>query len=173
MTKTEYANYLQSEHWRKLRREFIEASGNKCERCEIPRWLAEIAYDQDLHVHHKSYANLGNESLDDLEVLCRRCHDIETFGRSELREPKSAICEMCAGTHWNPRSSLCPICDEISGSGNLPFFFRMRDVEPSGIQVWQRLLREMVWAIDHDGLAAELPQYMEQIRQERHTEIQF
>lgn len=119
MTKTEYAEYLQSPHWQEVRKEAIESSNSICERCELPRWLAEIAYDQDLHVHHKSYRSRGKEQIEDLEVLCRRCHEVETFGRSELRAPKRAECEMCGDAHWDYRSDRCLSCRMPTGS---PFF---------------------------------------------------
>lgn len=109
MTKDEYASYLQSEHWQKLRAEMFD-SDSFCNHCEVPRWLAEIAYDQDLHLHHLNYASLGREQWEDLEILCRRCHEIETFGRSELRELKQAHCELCERIHFNYRSRLCQTC---------------------------------------------------------------
>ena len=49
--------------------------------------MSVIAYDQDLHVHHKNYQNIGAELDSDLEVLCRRCHEVETFGESALQYP--------------------------------------------------------------------------------------
>jgi 5-methylcytosine-specific restriction endonuclease McrA len=55
MTKTEYAETLKKERWQALRRRVIGASPF-CHRCQIPRWLAVIAYDQDLHCHYRSYA---------------------------------------------------------------------------------------------------------------------
>ncbi len=113
MTKTEYAKYLNGPGWQAKRKEAIEAAGDKCERCELPRWLAEIAYDQDLNVHHLTYANKGDEQPEDLEVLCRRCHEVETYGRSELREVKKAKCEGCYDPHWNYRSRYCSACVEL------------------------------------------------------------
>ncbi len=110
MTKTEYRKYIISADWQGRRKEFLKFN-NSCERCEIPRWLAEIAYDQDLNVHHKSYKNLGAEDWDDLESLCRRCHEIEKFNRSDLREPKSGICTSCEAKHWNPYNKYCAVCD--------------------------------------------------------------
>ena len=41
-------------------------------------------YDQDLHVHHRNYQRVGAELDSDLRSLCRRCHEIETFGESSL-----------------------------------------------------------------------------------------
>jgi hypothetical protein len=115
MTKTEYAKYLQGPGWKKRRLEAIENAGGECEKCQMPRWLAEIAYDQDLHVHHLSYANKGNELAEDLQVLCRRCHDIETHGRSELREIKHSTCELCAGIHYDRREPYCECCLSVMG----------------------------------------------------------
>lgn len=115
MTKTEYQKYLSSSDWQERRKEFL-LDNNSCAHCGIPRWLAEIAYGQDLNVHHKSYASLGDEDWDHLEPLCRRCHEIKKFGRSDLREPKSAICENCKGKHWNPYSNFCVVCDTVFGS---------------------------------------------------------
>lgn len=112
-TKTGYRKYIDSEEWQERRREFL-IYHDKCERCAIPRWLAEVAYDQDLNVHHKSYGNLGAEDWDALEALCRRCHEIHKFGRSELRAPKSAKCSLCECTHWNPYEDTCGPCHEIA-----------------------------------------------------------
>lgn len=118
MKKTEYARYLQSPEWQERRQQKIEEVGNRCERCDLPRWLAEIAYDQDLNVHHRTYARRGSENLDDLEVLCRRCHEIVTFRRSELRAPKKATCERCESAHWDYRSSACSMCSSALKPGD-------------------------------------------------------
>jgi hypothetical protein len=129
MTKKKYAAYLASSHWQQLRKEYLDEA-SECEKCAIPRWFAEIAYDQDLHLHHLSYQNLGKEGLEDLQVLCRRCHDLETFGRTELREPKRAQCEFCAAIHWNYRSHLCPICVGIFNTS----------------QVYDVLIKKLPWS---------------------------
>lgn len=114
MTKTQHAQYLQSPHWKSTRLEAIENADNKCEQCQIPRWLAKIAYDQDLNVHHLSYANKGREEPEDLQALCRRCHEIEKFGRSDLREPKSTHCEVCSTKHWDYYSNRCDLCKIVT-----------------------------------------------------------
>lgn len=115
-TKTEYKNYLETERWAQLRRKVIEERP-RCERCFVPRWLASIVYDQDLNAHHKSYANQGTDNEEhDLEPLCRRCHDLETFGRSELRAVKSAVCTSCRIVHFNPYSDSCETCTRLGES---------------------------------------------------------
>ena len=93
-TKTEYREYIASEPWQKRRKEFLLAYP-RCNRCDIPRWLAVVAYDQDLHVHHRNYARVGQEIDDDLEPLCKRCHELETFGHSYLHVPRSEPCCIC------------------------------------------------------------------------------
>lgn len=149
ITKSDYAEYLQSDHWRETRKQRIEDGTGACERCEIPRWLAEIAYDQDLHVHHKHYRSKGREEHDDLEVLCRRCHEIETFGRSDQRQVKSHICDRCGKNVWNPRASQCQICLFLEGlepeenveddEGILAIRFNSEVVHDRSL-VWQSLL---------------------------------
>lgn len=90
MTKSEYRKYIQSEYWQQRRKQFL--SGHfSCQRCKLPSWAAIVAYDQGLHVHHKNYLRLGCELEEDLEALCRRCHEVETFGNSALKEPTASL----------------------------------------------------------------------------------
>lgn len=113
VTKTEYASYLKSEAWQKKRKEAYAYWPSECNTCGLPRWLAEIFYDQDLHVCRSSYADMSNEKVEDLYLLCRRCHEVETFGRSELRKMKVATCEVCRKEHYDYRSSKCHTCDDL------------------------------------------------------------
>jgi hypothetical protein len=110
MTKSEYKKYLCSSHWKNLRKEFLKCSPD-CYRCHLPRWLAVIAYDQDLHVHHITYENLGHELREDLEALCRRCHELETFGFTELHRPSKAKCMYCGNETWNTVERICQFCE--------------------------------------------------------------
>lgn len=109
MTKSKYREYLGSQHWQIRRKAFLHINCH-CNRCDMPRWLAELLYDQDLHVHHLSYANLGKEKDDDLEALCRRCHDIETHGRSDFRQLKTHPCPDCGAAVFDPRIDRCDFC---------------------------------------------------------------
>jgi len=104
LNKTEYRKYIASADWQERRKHFLageDGLSSWCNRCKLPRWLAGIVYDQDLHVHHKSYVNIGSEKPEDLEILCTRCHEIETFGRSDLRTPKVATCTVCGQEHYD------------------------------------------------------------------------
>ena len=59
--------YLKTDHWKDLKRRKLELV-NSCEDCETKKYL---------DVHHLVYRNLYDVELDDLVVLCRRCHKAE------------------------------------------------------------------------------------------------
>lgn len=83
MLSSEYRQYIASERWLQRRKLFLSAHQN-CNRCGISSDEALKVYDQRLHVHHKNYQHIGCELDDDLEALCRRCHEIESLGSSRL-----------------------------------------------------------------------------------------
>lgn len=60
-----YANYLQSKHWKGVRQTALERAENRCQLCNKKG---------KLHVHHRTYENLGQEKDSDLIVLCGSCH---------------------------------------------------------------------------------------------------
>ena len=75
MTQSEFYH---STAWKKLSRAFLLTKNYLCERCGKP---AEIA-------HHRRYLtaeNLFDPTIslnpDNLEALCRDCHNTEHFGR--------------------------------------------------------------------------------------------
>ena len=59
--------YLQSDHWKSVREEKLSKVGH-CEKCGTTL---------SLDVHHKEYKGLYDIRMDDLQVLCRLCHDKE------------------------------------------------------------------------------------------------
>jgi hypothetical protein len=62
-----YGDYLKTDHWQEMRAEALKRAGNRCQVCNFP---------DKLHVHHRTYARRGHELLDDLTVLCERCHKL-------------------------------------------------------------------------------------------------
>lgn len=140
MNKTDYAKYLQSEHWLEVRSRLLGDGPEWCVRCDMPRWLARIAYDQDLHIHHKHYRTLGSEAPDDLEILCRRCHEIETFGKSILREIQRFICAGCERAHWDTGSRYCPVCTSFALADSRANIGPSMFVDIHGHLGWQYLL---------------------------------
>src|SRR5690348_9324273 len=162
MTKSEYREYIAGEVWRKRRADYLSQIEG-CNRCEAPRKLVVLVYDQDLHVHHRSYARIGNERPEDLEALCRRCHEIETFGRSELRVINPAdICQHCKEAIWDfglrRRDGLCDDCQYLL-EGVAPRWITEHRLVPDergvlvqDIGMWKFILRQMVWMVDKDDI---------------------
>ena len=62
-----YKEYIRSDEWKALRQKKLEACQHKCE-CEGG------CYREATQVHHLHYNTLGNESLQDLQALCAKCH---------------------------------------------------------------------------------------------------
>jgi len=74
-----YYEYLKSKEWASIRKSIIE-DRKRCERCYA---------ENDLQVHHKTYENVFNEKDEDLELLCRHCHQKEhglIFNKSNYYE---------------------------------------------------------------------------------------
>ncbi len=59
------SNYLRTARWRETREHAIARAGGCCEEC---------GNAHGLEAHHKTYAHLGDERPQDLEVLCSYCH---------------------------------------------------------------------------------------------------
>jgi len=65
--KAKYAAFMMSAAWKKIRAAAIARANGKCESC---------GWDDNLTVHHKTYRRFGGQELpEDLEVLCRTCHE--------------------------------------------------------------------------------------------------
>ena len=62
-----YRKYMQSKSWEEKRQAKLDACSGKCE-CEGG------CTREATQVHHLHYDSLGNESLDDLQALCPKCH---------------------------------------------------------------------------------------------------
>lgn len=61
-----YKWYLTTEHWKTFRLYALEEHGKICKDCG--------AVDTSLHVHHLTYANIWDERLEDVIILCHSCH---------------------------------------------------------------------------------------------------
>lgn len=106
-TRSQHKAYIQSEKWQLRRRDFL-ADHDRCSGCGINREFSRKIYDQDLHVHHKNYQRVGCELDEDLEPLCRRCHEVRTFGKSDL--PPAKKCEWC---DVFVTGNICDSCDAL------------------------------------------------------------
>jgi hypothetical protein len=77
-----YKEYLKSAKWKKKCTLKLEQVGYKCERCGISKWAG-------LSVHHKTYEHFMDEPLEDLKVVCKKCHKIEDLIRQQETEAKN------------------------------------------------------------------------------------
>lgn len=63
-----YKEYLETDHWQRIRKESLKLADYACQVCNTS--------NVELHVHHRSYDNLGGEFLADTIVLCKSCHEL-------------------------------------------------------------------------------------------------
>ena len=61
----QYDAYLRSPEWRSRAARQLAEDGQRCRVCNS---------GEDLHVHHRTYANRGAEKPGDLVTLCGACH---------------------------------------------------------------------------------------------------
>lgn len=64
--QSRYDEHLRSGHWQALRQLVFTRCGGMCEGCGTNRAQ---------HVHHLTYANMGDEFLWELVGICRDCHE--------------------------------------------------------------------------------------------------
>lgn len=67
MSDVDYRKYMQSEEWKSKRQAKLDDCRGKCE-CEGG------CCREATQIHHLHYDTLGNESFDDLQALCPKCH---------------------------------------------------------------------------------------------------
>jgi hypothetical protein len=65
-----YIKYLKSAAWGRLRSSIIKAD-TVCASCKCM-----ASKNNPLDLHHLTYERFGAELPDDLEVVCRKCHDL-------------------------------------------------------------------------------------------------
>ena len=81
--------------WRKCRTAFANSKFNLCERCLANGVIESGSKDRPLEVHHKTPLTAENVkdpkvalNWDNLELLCKTCHDKEQERRSAKRRWK-------------------------------------------------------------------------------------
>ena len=84
MSNVDYQKYLQSEEWKTKRRAKLDDCRGRCE-CEGG------CFRQATQIHHLHYDTLGNESFDDLQALCPKCH----MKKSNVRNFYGDVVRVC------------------------------------------------------------------------------
>jgi hypothetical protein len=64
----DYRRHLESAYWQNLTQRKFVLVARRCERC---------GQSGKLEGHHRHYETLGYERLEDIEALCRQCHQRE------------------------------------------------------------------------------------------------
>jgi len=73
-----YRDYLQTPEWIERRDAQAAADGRRCRVCNSP---------ERLQVHHRTYANRGDEQPGDLITLCSGCHKLFHDAGQLAKEP--------------------------------------------------------------------------------------
>lgn len=68
MTRAEYRAYLRSPEWAAVRRLALRRHDGLCGLCGT-RYA--------VHVHHRTYANVGAEGPEDVVAVCGPCHEVQ------------------------------------------------------------------------------------------------
>jgi len=74
--------YYKSEEWHIKRTFALHRANHRCQRC---------GRSKSLDVHHLTYDRLYNEHPEDLEVLCKKCHDLADKERAEETRFNNAL----------------------------------------------------------------------------------
>lgn len=61
-----HRTHLHSEYWKNIRQLVLERDKGICQSCKT---------EKAKEVHHLTYKNLGNETIDELISYCRACHE--------------------------------------------------------------------------------------------------
>jgi len=78
--KEDYERYIRSAEWKNKSKAFIKLKNKKCERC---------GGSHNLQVHHIHYTTFGKETLNEIEVLCYKCHQQADIERKQREAKKS------------------------------------------------------------------------------------
>ena len=76
-----YNEVIGSLRWKAIKARLISERGAKCQTCR-----AAVLLD----LHHKTYERLGRELDEDLELLCRKCHDKADETRAAIGRQRSS-----------------------------------------------------------------------------------
>jgi len=78
--------YYKTEHWKLLRNKLAFGDDAQCEICGAHRWedykrgpkkgQRKPKAVNHIHLHHKHYDNMMNESREDFMLLCNSCHKL-------------------------------------------------------------------------------------------------
>lgn len=71
---TKYPAYLQSEHWQTIRGQLLRPLMEAREGGKGPIKCPACGNPGKIHIHHKTYENIGRERSHELAPICAQCH---------------------------------------------------------------------------------------------------
>lgn len=94
LRRIQYPQYLNTHHWKRVRAAVLLIYKARCqeESCYLSgdSWYGGN-WETDIHVHHLSYTNKGNERYSDITLLCNNHHDLWHKNQKQFGEPKIKI----------------------------------------------------------------------------------
>lgn len=81
-----YARHLRSDVWARLRRAALQRAGWRC--TWVTRTGRRCTATTNLEVHHLHYRTFERETLQDVQVLCHRHHQIADRQRASANAPR-------------------------------------------------------------------------------------
>lgn len=147
--KIQYADYLKSEEWERVRSQIRERAQGKCELCG-----AEMR-----DVHHVTYAKRSSgEHPDNLLAVCRQCHD-KVHGIRDMKEINTYTLEKFRGYTGQPiqvavdehgwvyatperwaEAIRLPDCRRVEFFSKLPWYAQVLEGEHAGGQ-WRATIQ--------------------------------
>jgi len=105
MAKIPYDIYIISDAWKEKRAKFLEFYKYKCFKCGSKKFL---------NIHHLHYGTLGNETADDVILLCNWCHKkSHEFKRNFAHRPKEKHKDHPYNTQIPTNANICSICGKL------------------------------------------------------------
>jgi 5-methylcytosine-specific restriction endonuclease McrA len=78
-----YQKYIRSPEWKTKCKEALGRAEHKCQKCGFSKWAGK------LEVHHLTYEHFMHEPLEDLIVVCSKCHKIKDRQREVETEKRN------------------------------------------------------------------------------------
>lgn len=105
MPNRKYLDYLESPEWWTLRKTAMRRAQFRCER-ERP---GEARHEGPLEIHHLHYRTLGNERLEDLQVLCPACHEQKRLPKNLRKQALEAYGQSRLFDRWDDDDANIPL----------------------------------------------------------------
>jgi hypothetical protein len=90
-----YLEHLHSDYWETLKKEKLEICGHRCQRCGAEGTLLD-----PLECHHLHYRTVYHEGLEDVEIVCVKCHCTE-HGTNRIRSYAHISAESLPEMGWD------------------------------------------------------------------------